>query len=62
VQGEEELRAGAVTYLCVLANEDVGEKIAGAVADEGGEQLAPTAPRGSRPSTARAVRSRPPSR
>ena len=41
MRGEEELRAGAVTYLCVLANEDVGEKLAGAVADEGGEQLEP---------------------
>jgi hypothetical protein len=41
VRGEEELRAGAVTYLCVLANEDVGEKLAGAVGDEGGEQLDP---------------------
>ena len=35
-----ELRTGAVTYLCVLANEDIGAKAAGTVADLGGEPVA----------------------
>jgi hypothetical protein len=40
LQGEgEDLRAGAVTYLCVLANEDIGAKVGRAVADHGGERL-----------------------
>jgi hypothetical protein len=33
------VRGGPYTYLCALANEDVGAQVAGAVADEGREQL-----------------------